>query len=325
MRPLQSLSFVPANRVALDWRDASVRSRYSLADYPQRYGAPYRTMMRWDLHRVLLERFGADRVTLGKTCTGVANTDSGAVARFADGTDVEADVVVGADGIRSTVRGALFGADAPRFTQLVGWRCLIDIARMPARVGPEGRTRLSSDDHVVWYGPDGQVTCYAVGSDSTLNIFAGHTAEHWVAESWSTPSSSDELVTAFAGWNPALVELLSGVGRVYKWGIFDRDPIPQWTRDRITLLGDAAHPTMPTLAQGANMAIEDGYVLARHLAKADPDPRPALLAYVAERQGRTARVTLQSRRNYQHPEQVPPPDDRSWLFELDVTKEPAAT
>ena len=103
------------------------------------------------------------------------------------------------------------------------------------------------------------------------------------------------MIAAKAGWNEALLDMFRHVDHVYKWGIYDRDPLPEWTRGRVTLLGDAAHPTMPTLAQGANMAIEDGYVLARNLARHAGDLDAALKAYVAERQPRTSRITLQSR------------------------------
>ena len=116
------------------------------------------------------------------------------------------------------------------------------------------------------------------------------------------------------------------VEHVFKWGIHDRDPLPQWSKGRVTLLGDAAHPTMPTLAQGANMAVEDGYVLARALVRHGDDLDAALKAYTAERQPRTARVTLQSRAQFQNNRKVPPPPflDRSWIFSADVTREDGA-
>src|SRR4029077_8731791 len=135
--------------------------------------------------------------------------------------------------------------------------------------------------------------CYPIGrKGDVLNIFGGHYTTQWVEESWSVASSRDELIAAKAGWNEALLDMFRHVDHVFKWGIYDRDPLPEWTRGRVTLLGDAAHPTMPTLAQGANMAIEDGFVLARALADHD-DVETALAAYVAQRQPRAARVTLQ--------------------------------
>ncbi|HTV38141.1 MAG TPA: FAD-dependent monooxygenase, partial [Xanthobacteraceae bacterium] len=138
--------------------------------------------------------------------------------------------------------------------------------------------------------------------------------------------SSDELIAAKAGWNEALIGMFRHVEHVFKWGIYDRDPVPQWNSGRLTLLGDAAHPTMPTLAQGANMAIEDGYVLARALAHHSDDVDAALQSYVGERQPRTARITLQSRQQFLNNRKVPPPPflDRSWIFAFDATSEQGA-
>jgi salicylate hydroxylase len=168
------------------------------------------------------------------------------------------------------------------------------------------------------------VICYPIGDGSVLNIFAGHVTDQWVDESWSAPSSQEELLAAYEGWNEALLDMFRNVQHVYKWGIYDRDPIPQWTKGRVTLLGDAAHPTMPTLAQGGHMAIEDGFVLGRNLDRRRDDIHAALKGYVDERQPRTARVTLQSRQQFANNRQVPPPPflDRTWIFTHDVTTEP---
>jgi salicylate hydroxylase len=231
--------------------------------------------------------------------------------------------VIGADGIRSTIRTQHFGADAPRFTGMMAWRCMVPMECVPSRVGPGGSVTLQRGEYVGWIGPSGHVITYPIGGNGdTLNIFGGHYTQEWVEESWSVRSSPDELTAAKAGWNEALLGMYAHVEQVFKWGIYDRDPLPQWTRGRVTLLGDAAHPTMPTLAQGANMAIEDGYVLAHALARYD-EVDAALAAYVAARQPRTARVTLQSRQQFANNRKVPPPPflDRSWIFSFDVTRE----
>jgi salicylate hydroxylase len=194
---------------------------------------------------------------------------------------------------------------------------------VPTRVGPNGSVTIEHGDYLGWIGPNGHVICYPVGGrGDTLNMFVGHYSDQWVEESWSVPSSRDELIAAKTGWNEALLAMFQKVDHVFKWGIYDRDPLPQWTNGRVTLLGDAAHPTMPTLAQGANMAIEDGFVLARKLADQPDDLDTALAIYVAERQPRTARVTLQSRQQFENNRKVPPPPflDRSWIFALDVTR-----
>ncbi len=195
---------------------------------------------------------------------------------------------------------------------------------MPTKIGPGLSVELAHGEYFGWIGPNGHVICYPIGDGSVLNIFAGHVTDQWVEESWSVPSSQEELLAAYEGWNEALLDMFRNVQHVYKWGIYDRDPVPEWTRGRVTLLGDAAHPTMPTLAQGGNMAIEDGFVLARNLHHHRDDIHAAFRAYVAERQPRTARVTLQSRQQFANNRKVPPPPflDRTWIFTFDATKEP---
>jgi salicylate hydroxylase len=263
-------------------------------------------------------------IALGTTCVGAFTRGETAVARFADGREIEADVVIGADGIRSAIRAQLFGADHPRFTEMMCWRCMVPMEHVPTRIGPGAAVELVHGEYFGWIGPNGHVICYPIGRGEMLNIFAGHVTDQWVEESWSLESSQEELLNAYAGWNEALLGMFRHVPHVFKWGIYDRDPVPEWTKGRVTLLGDAAHPTMPTLAQGGNMAIEDGYVLARNLARHD-DIHAALKAYVGERQPRTARVTLQSRQQFANNRKVPPPPflDRSWIFTFDATREQA--
>jgi salicylate hydroxylase len=320
-------AFEPTNMVSLKWDDASLRFREPMRGYYlEKFGVPYMTAHRADIHAMLHEAVGDVPLRLSAHCVGADTVNGTAVACFSDGTQAEGDVVVAADGIRSTIRTQHFGADAPRFTGMMAWRAMVPMDCVPTRVGPGGSVTLQRDEYVGWIGPNGHVITYPIGGDGdTLNIFGGHYTDEWVEESWSVPSSCDELIAAKAGWNEALLGMFAHVEHVFKWGIYDRDPRPQWTSGRVTLLGDAAHPTMPTLAQGANMAIEDGYVLARALALHD-DVDAALAAYVAARQPRTARVTLQSRQQFANNRKVPPPPflDRSWIFSFDVTREDSA-
>jgi salicylate hydroxylase len=321
-------AFEPINMVSLKWDDASLRFREPMKGfYLQKFGVPYMTAHRADLHNMLRAALGDTPLHLGTNCIAAETVNGTAVARFAGGGEAEADIVVGADGIRSAIRAQHFGAGAPRFTEMIAWRAMVPMDCVPTHVSPHGSVRLEHGEYIGWIGPNGHVISYPIGGNGdTLNIFGGHYSKDWVEESWSVPSSRDELIAAKAGWNEALIEIFRHVEHVFKWGIYDRDPLPQWTAGRVTLLGDAAHPTMPTLAQGANMAIEDGYVLARALARHADNVDAALQSYVAERQPRTARVTLQSRQQFLNNRKVPPPPflDRSWIFSLDVTSEKSA-
>jgi salicylate hydroxylase len=324
---LRRNAFEPTDMVSLKWDDASLRFREPMRGYYlEKFGAPYMTAHRADIHAMLREAVRDMPLRLSAHCVGADTVDGTAVARFADGTQAEADIVIGADGIRSTIRTQKFGAAAPRFTGMMAWRAMVPMDCVPTRVGPGGSVALARGEYVGWIGPNGHVITYPIGgAGDTLNIFGGHYTDEWVEESWSAPSSRDELIAAKAGWNEALLGMFAHVEHLFKWGIYDRDPLPQWTKGRVTLLGDAAHPTMPTLAQGANMAIEDGYVLAHALARHD-NVDAALSAYVAARQPRTARVTLQSRQQFANNRKVPPPPflDRSWIFSFDVTRQEGA-
>jgi salicylate hydroxylase len=321
-------AFEPLSIMSITHDEGRLRFRQPLkAVARQKYGAPYLTAHRADLHDLLRRATGDTPLHLGAHCVGAGTVDATAVARFADGSEAEADIVVGADGIRSAIRAQHFGADRPRFTEMMAWRCIVPMECVPTRVGPDGSVALERGEYFGWIGPNGHVICYPIGvNGDRLNIFGGHVTEQWVEESWSVPSSREELIAAKAGWNEALLGMFRHVEQVFKWGIYDRDPLPQWSAGRVVLLGDAAHPTMPTLAQGANMAIEDGYVLARALARHPDDVETALKTYVAERKPRTDWVTLKSREQFANNRKASPPPfvDRTWLFVNDVTREEAA-
>jgi salicylate hydroxylase len=322
---IRRLACEPRNIVSVAWNDARERFREPLKGASMtQFGAPYLTAHRADLHRLLCELLPADAVRLGMQCIGAQSADGHAIARFADGSQIEADVVVGADGINSSVRESLFGIQPVRFTQQMAWRCIVPIERVPTRVGPGGSVEIGHDEYVGWIGPEGHVICYPIRGGALYNIFAGHVTDEWVDESWVMPSSLDELLHGYRGWNDALLEMLSHVRECFKWGIRDRDPLPRWTDGAVTLLGDAAHPMMPTLAQGAAIALEDGVALARHLARHVDDLRRGLAAYEAERRPRASRVVLQAREQFQNNRKspAPPPLSRDWIFEHDASLDP---
>jgi salicylate hydroxylase len=321
---LRELAFEPVNIVSLAWDDARLRFREPLkAIAAPRFGAPYLTTHRADLHRLLCEQVPAGCIRLAAQCTGASSMGAGATATFADGSEIEADVIVGADGINSAVRESLFGLQPARYTQLMAWRCIVPIDCVPTRVGPGGAVTVGRDEYVGWIGPEGHVICYPIRRGEIYNIFAGHVSEEWTEESWVVPSNVGELLSAKSGWNEALLDMLGKVEQCFKWSIRDRDPLPHWTRGRITLLGDAAHPMMPTLAQGAAIALEDGYALARNLACHGEAPDRALASYEAERLPRARAVQLQARQQFQNNRKspAPPPLSRDWIFAHDATAE----
>ena len=285
---LRESGFLPQATVGRDWRSGKVVFRTPLAGECERlYGAPYVQIHRADLQRILSEKLPPSAVRLGQRCVALRTERKAAIARFADGREVEADLVVAADGIRSVARTTLFEAGAPRFTGNMCWRSVIPFE------GPD--FELVEPVNAIWFGPRGHIVTYYVNGGKAVNLVACLETETWTEESWTARSTAAELGAAYAGWHPKLQRLFERAREVFKWGLFDRDPMPGWTVGRVTLLGDAAHPMLPYLSQGAAMAMEDGLVLARMLAESPEDVAPALRRYEAIRIPRTARVQLTSR------------------------------
>ncbi len=284
---LQRSGFVSEAIIGRHWRTGRENFRTPLAGAcRQLFGTEFYHLHRADLLAMLVNIINPRRVTMNAHCISVHNHGNTAVARFSDQEDFEADVIVGADGVHSVVRDSLFGAEAPLFTGNICWRAMI-----PASVHPEFINPVS----VIWQGPNGHVVTYAISGGNALNIVAVSETPRWAAESWHVPSSREELLHAFAGWHPDMIRELSCAENVFKWGLFDRDPMGQWSKGHITLLGDAAHPMLPFLAQGAAMSMEDGYVLTSLLSAPGIDTVEALRQYEAERLPRTGRVQLSAR------------------------------
>jgi salicylate hydroxylase len=322
---LNGLAFEPTQIVSLAWDDAHLRYREPLKGEAERkFGAPYITAHRADLHRLLQEKLPERAIHVNARCTSVQSPPAQAVASFADGSQVEADIIVGADGIRSTVRETMFGAAPARYTEQMGWRGIVSIDDVPTAVGPGRSVSIDRSEYIGWIGPTGHVICYPIRGGTLYNLFVGHVSPEWVEESWTVPSTKEEMFVAFAGWNDALLGMLDKIEHVFKWGIYDREPLTQWTQGRLTLLGDAAHPMMPTLAQGASITLEDAYTLARNVARFANEPLLGLKAYEAERLGRARAVQLQAREQFQNNRKnpAPPPLSRDWIFQHDATVAP---
>lgn len=287
---LNQVGFLPEAMVGRNWDTARELFRTPLREIcPRLFGANFYHVHRADVHAILCADIPAERVRFNVQCVGVDRTRAGATARFSDGSSFEADLIVGADGIHSVVRDALWGPSEARFTGHMCWRALVPVEQHPLP--------FVSPDASFWMGPKAHVVTYYVKGGAAVNIVAVNESAAWVAESWTEPSTREELLSAYQGWHPNLMALFERVdsSQTFKWGLFDRDPMAQWSQGPVTLLGDAAHPMLPFLSQGAAMAIEDGYVLAAALAHFGGDVDAALRAYEAERRPRTARVQLEAR------------------------------
>jgi salicylate hydroxylase len=283
----EAIAFEPNRHVVRSWKTGSIVSATQMRGvFRSQYGAGYFGAHRADLHAVLQRALPPEFIRLNARCTGIEQWPDRAVLTFADGRQAEADVVAGADGIHSAVRASLLGPDQPRFTGHICWRGLVPASALPAG--------LVEPDMTAWFGPNGTVVHYYVRRGELVNWIA-HFEADWRDESWRVESDWREAAQAYADWHPLLGELFSRTQRCYKWALYDRDPLPRWTEGRVTLLGDAAHPMLPYLAQGAAQAIEDGYVLADMLSRHRSDPQGALETYERTRLPRTARIQLHAR------------------------------
>ncbi len=273
--------------IVRSWKSGREISRAYQGDYRERFGAPSVTVHRADLLDVLAGALQSTDIRLGQRCVAVEARNGGAAARFADGSEIEADIVVGADGIHSKVRESLFGADAPRFTGCICFRGMA-----PAEAV---RRDINTADVTLWMGPHGHVVHYLVRRGELLNIVAHIDSDAWTEESWTRECNVSEVISTYARWNSALTRVFPSSARWYKWALYDRDPLEHWSKGRATLLGDSAHAMLPYLGQGAAMAIEDGCVLAGTIAREAADLDEALLSYERRRQPRAREAVLGSR------------------------------
>ncbi|GAB3174256.1 FAD-dependent monooxygenase [Myceligenerans halotolerans] len=273
------------------WDDNRVIARTTLgAECEDRYSAPYYTVHRADLHGALVETVGTDVIELDRRYESVSETADGVRIGFAHGAPVAAEVLVGADGIHSTVRKEL-SADRPRYSGQGIYRSVVPVEALPAM--------RDEPKVVLWLGPRQHLVCYPISAGKQVSVAATTPVVEWQPESWTAPASPGDLRSAYADWHPAVRAVVEAAEQVTLWALHDRDPIPDWTTGRIALLGDAAHPMLPFFAQGANQAVEDACVLAASLSLAGGtrDVAPALARYAAARRDRAEKVQEISRRN----------------------------
>ncbi len=272
-----------------DWQSGALLGRVPLAEEAvARWGAPFYHLHRADLHDALRAALGDEHITLGARCVAVEQGDDAVTARFADGREATGDLLVGADGLHSVVREHVAGPDQAIWARQIAWRGLASAA-----VGHEAGLEVR---HHSFWGPRQQfVTFYVAGGRLVNWVAITRGDDDWREESWSARGDREEALALHAGWHPAVRALIAGTERVFKWALFDRLPLETWTRGRVTLLGDAAHPMLPYMAQGGSQSIEDAFVLAGCLAAGRDDPQRAIEAYAARRQERTAAVQAASR------------------------------
>ena len=297
---IERLGVVVAGKEIRLWSTGQTWKLFDLgAESVERYGAPYMMFQRGDLHAVLLNAIRRERpnaVHLNRKCVGIEQTGDAVTMKFEDGATADAPVVIGADGVQSRVRFAVFGADRPEFTGIVCWRVLVPRERVPENI----RMRVGTN----WVGPGGHVVHYPVRGGTLLNLVGLMERDDWRVESWTVQGSKDEFHNDFKNWHSDIHAMIDAGDTPYKWALFARPPMPAWTKARIALLGDACHSMLPMMAQGAVMAIEDGMVLARCLKKYGASSE-ALTRYEAvrrERANRCVAASLDNAKRFHNPE-----------------------
>jgi salicylate hydroxylase len=271
------------------WEDGRTLMRQELGDaVVEEFGFPYYQMHRGDLQGALGRALPAGRLHVGHRLVGLEDVGARVRARFENGVEVEADLLVGADGIHSVVRTALLGLEKPEFTGCVAYRGLIPAERVTHLEIPV--------EAQLWMGPGKHFVHYYVQNRRLLNFVAVFEQDSWTTESWTERGDVNEALAAFAGWHPQVTGILGAVEETFTWALHGRPPLERWSVGRVTLLGDACHPMLPFMAQGAVQAIEDGTALATLLAPGG-HVEDALRRYESLRRPRTSRVQQLSREN----------------------------
>ena len=246
-------------------------------------------MHRADFVDFLAKALPAGVVHTGHRATGFAQSGTAALVSFANGATAEGDVVIAADGIHSELRPFVFPPSRPVFHGTIAYRGIVEHARIPD---------WPNERWLMWLGIGKHFLTFPLRAGKLINYVGFVPADQEMKESWSAPGDPDVLRREFAGWDLRIEGLLQQVQETFRWALYDREPLPTWTKGRLSLLGDAAHPMLPHLGQGANQSIEDGMALATILARADPETAPAaLLAYEQLRRERVAAVQRGAREN----------------------------
>lgn len=268
----------------------AVMTRLPLGDAAARWGAPYFHIHRADLIAVLADALNARAIKthMNAHLAGVEQVGDSAALRFDDGRSLTADIVIGADGLRSQVRAQVFKDDGPRFTGCNAWRAVVPVKAL-------GRHKLPADA-TVWTGRGRHAVTYLLRGGQLANFVGVLDAQASAPQSWSREGSAQQALADFRGFDPAILKLIRAADTLHQWGIYERGALDHYSKSRAMVIGDACHAMPPFLAQGAAMAIEDAYCLAQSLEQ-QSEHSAAFADYQEKRQGRVARVIQTSHAN----------------------------
>lgn len=288
--PLRAVANKPLRAAIKHYRTGKELSGYSMGpEMEARWGKPYLQLLRADLHKVLADavlKMDPQSLVLGAKVKAVTQ-DGQRVQVQTEVGHFEGPCLIGADGVRSAVRQALHGDGSPNFTGYVAWRGVVPMSML--------KKQALDPDTAVYLGPHKSLLRYRVRGLEALNVVGFARVDQWTDEGWSLPADPKELLSVFGGWHEEADEVFHALAEVgaFKWGLFGRKELPRWQVGRVSLVGDAAHPMLPFLGQGAAMAIEDGVLMARAIA-AVPDVEAALSCYERARHERACNTVRRS-------------------------------
>lgn len=305
----------PSHWFSRDGNSGDYLSKIELGDYAlKEYGAPYITIHRGDMHAEQIAALPQDRLHFDHRLTGLQERDHDVLLTFANGRQVAAGLVIGADGINSVIREILLGPEKPRFSGWVGHRALVNMDKLRA-------TGLEYERCVKWWWEASRhIMAYATKNDGSEYYYVtGVPVDGWTHETSFVDSSREEMEAIFGGSHPMVQGLIDATVEVTKWPFWNRDPMALWSRGRLVLLGDACHPMRPHMAQGACMAIEDAAILARALLQTGAgDYHTAFRLYENTRRDRATKVQTISNANTW----LKQPEDPAWVYAFDPIHTP---
>ena len=301
-KELEAISCLPDYWVSRKWDDGTIMAKIPLNAERSRYGAPYITIHRGDLHQRMLERISPERVRWGHKLIDFSDNGRKVALTFENGAVETVDILIGADGINSCVREKLFGMDEAVYTGWIAHRAIIS---------GQAAKALGADVNAKWWSDDRHIVCYYLDrEESEFYLVTGEPAE-WTSRAGQLPSSREALREAFKGFHPLVQGYIDATDVVTKWPLKTRQPLPVWHQGRTVLLGDACHPMKPHMAQGAAMAVEDAAVLALSLAKLGvSDLNHTFGAYYTARKERATKVQAISNANTW----LKQPEDPYWCY-----------
>lgn len=309
---LSAIGMHPDTFTSRKWDTGEVLFELPLGDIgEQKYGASYITVHRHDLHAAILEKVAPGTIAFGRRFTDVKQDGDVVQLSFADGSEAEADIVIGADGVNSKVREAVVGPSRSRFTGAVAHRAIYPSVLLGG---------MQVRNCTKWWGPNSHVLIYYIEQSRNEIYLVTSAKGEWHSQAPWEFCHREEVISAFAGFHPEVRAVIETAPQLTKWPILDVEPVDTWSKGRLVLLGDACHAMMPYMASGAAMAIEDAAVLARCLVQL-AEPTAAFALYQTSRMPRVTKVQRISADN----SFLRYPTDPTWVFSYDAAVIPLGT